>query len=709
MTDWTTHIAAATESVTAAEVDTARRALDYLCLAQLYLRDNVTLSAPLQPGHVKPDPAGHWGVCPPVNAVLAALGPYRRMPGHDVRVVHGGGHAGPSALAHAWITGALDTSADAFGHTEPDLARLCAQFPRTRFGGEITPLIPGHDHLGGQLGPALAIAHGMALDAPGRLVVALIGDGECETGATAASWLGARAMIGTGTHGRVLPVVLANGLRMGSASLLAGLEPSDLAHHLGGLGYQVITAGPSTSEIAAALARALTGLRPLHYGPSTVVVITVDKGHGAPETIAEQQVARTPRVHKAPLRNPHENSAEFVALTRWLSGYRPDELFTDGAPTVTVRQVLAPAATSRVELHAPRGCIAAARAVADQVTGLDFGAAITHTLRQLNTVYGLRVFSPDELASNRIELGAPDSGWTIEVLNEELCHAWAQGYQATGRRGLVLSYEAFASIIASLLAQQLLAHRLAAAAGRPPTPSLVYLLTSLGWHNTITHANPGLIDIAIGTGDPAVHVYLPADAARTAAALTFAVRKLGRASLVIASKHPMPAHPHTTIADELRNGYARWPHIADDPDPDLVAVSIGDIAARELTQAAATVTAARPTTRLRYVHIHDLTSLGAPGHRDAAIPDADFERLFPPRAAVLIATTCHPAAVHALLGERGTPRTVVVRGWTNPPRPMAHDELLHHTGIAAASLLDAAFALLDSNIGDPASGKELAE
>ncbi|MBF6215872.1 phosphoketolase [Nocardia puris] len=700
-TDWTTHVAAASASATTPEVDTARRALDYLCLAQLYLRTNITLSAPLRPDHVKPHPAGHWGVCPPVNAVLAALGPYRRLPGVDVRVVHGGGHAGPSALAQAWITGALDTGAEPFGHHDDGLRRLCAQFPRTRFGGEITPLIPGHDHLGGQLGPALAIAHGMGLDAPDRLVVALIGDGECETGATAAAWLGARALIGTGTHGRVLPVILANGLRMGSASLLAGLDPADLAHHLGGLGYQVITAGPATHEITAALARAMTGLRPVQYGPSTVVVVTVDKGHGVPKTVAGQQVAQTPRVHKVPLRNPRADNAEFVALERWLSGYRPQELFTGGAPTATVCRVLAPAATSRVELHAPRGCIAAASAVADRVASADFGAAITTTLRELNTVYGLRVFSPDELASNRIELGATESGWTIEVLNEELCHAWAQGYQATGRRGVVVGYEAFAPITASLLAQQLLAHRLAAAAGRPPGPSLVYLLTSLGWHNTITHANPGLIDIAIGAADPSVHIYLPADAARTAAALTFAVRKLGRASLVIASKHPMPAHPHTTIDAELRDGYAVWPHIAADPDPEMVLVSIGDIAARELTRAATAITATRPAARLRYLHIHDLTSLGAPGHRDAAISAADFERLFPPGAAILIATTCHPAAVHALLGERGAPRTVIVRGWANPPRPMSHDELLDHTGIAATSLHEAALALLDSTIGDP--------
>ncbi|MFD4356758.1 phosphoketolase [Nocardia sp. NPDC058518] len=694
MTDtWTQRVRAAADSATAEEIDAARRALDYLCLTQLYLRDNITLTAPLESQHVKADPAGHWGVCPPVNAVLAALGPYRRMPGIDVRVVHGGGHAGPSALAQAWITGALATGADGIGHTEHDLRRLCAQFPRTRFGGEITPLIPGHDHLGGQLGPALAIAHGMGLDAPNRLSVALIGDGECETGATAAAWLGARALIGTGTHGRVLPVILANGLRMGSASLLSGLDPHDLAQHLGGLGYRVITAGPSTVEIVDAMARALGGLEPAQHGPSTVLVITIDKGHGVPNIVAGQQLARTSRVHKVPLRNPRENAAEFTALSRWLATYRPDELFLDGAPVETIRSVLAPADRARVELAAPRGCLAAANAVADQVAGLSFGDALTRTLRQLNAVYGLRVFSPDELSSNRIELtSAADSGWTTEVLNEELCHAWAQGYQSTGRRALVISYEAFAPITASLLAQQLLAHRLAAAAGRPPTPSLVYLLTSLGWHNTITHANPGLIDIAIGTADPAVHVYLPADAARTAAALTFAVRKLGRASLIIASKHPMPAHPLTTVDEELRNGYAVWAHIAYDPDPELMVVSIGDLAARELSSAA-TVLAAH--LRVRYVHIHDLTSLGAPGRRSAAIPAADFDRLFPPGVPILFAATCHPAPVHALLGERGAPRTVTVRGWTNPPVPMTADELLDHTAISAAALREAGLALVD--------------
>lgn len=48
------------------------------------------------------------GVRPPVNAALATTVPYRRyLGGIDVQVVHGAGHAGKSALAKAWLTGAL--------------------------------------------------------------------------------------------------------------------------------------------------------------------------------------------------------------------------------------------------------------------------------------------------------------------------------------------------------------------------------------------------------------------------------------------------------------------------------------------------------------------------------------------------------------------------------------------------------------------------
>jgi xylulose-5-phosphate/fructose-6-phosphate phosphoketolase len=703
MTTWDELVRCADPRVSDTDVDMARRALDYLCLAQLYLEDDLLLTRTLHPADVAERPSGHWGVCPPVNAVLAALGPYRQfLDGIDMRVLHGAGHAGPSALAQAWLTGALADLDNGYPLDIEGLHRLVTGFRHGhRFGTEITPLLPGHDHLGGQLGPALAISHGMALDAPNRLVIALIGDGECETGATAAAWLGARALAGTGSHGRVLPVVLLNGLRMGGASLLSTLTIDDIRRFFAALGYRaVVTDSPSTPAVRVAVRDALAHLRPVGHGPSTVLVVTVPKGHGAPTVVVDRPVLGTAAVHKTPLRSPRDDPDEFAALAAWLAGYRPSELFgPDAVPAQGVRRALGTTPPiGNLGVDAPHGCLAAANAVAriSHSRGEDFGAATTRALTDLHSVYGLRVFSPDELLSNRIHFGDRRSPWVVEVLNEELCHAWAQGYQETGRRAVVVTYEAFAPVAASLLAQQLTQRRLAAAAGRPAMPSIVYLLTSLGWNNTISHANPGLVDIALAAGDPTVRVYTPADPARVAATLTFAVRKLGRCSLIIASKHSMPTHLLDTVTAELRDGYAVWPHVADHASPDLILMSAGDIATRELTTAARMITTARPTARLRYIHVHDLTCLGAPDRHDSAIQESDFADLLPAGVPVLAALPCHATTVHGLIAERGAADRVTLRGWRAPARPMTPAQLLRHAGLDAHSLVQTALRLLDS-------------
>ncbi|MQA60887.1 MAG: phosphoketolase [Actinophytocola sp.] len=626
-----------------ASSDAVRRALDYLCLAQLYLHRNLLLREPLRAGDVVEVPSGHWGVCPPVNAVLAALGTIDN-PLTERIVVHGAGHAAPSARAHAWLTGTLGASAPEYSLDSEGLRHLVAGFRgRDRFGSEITPLIPGQFYMGGQLGPALATAHGLALDVPDRLVIALIGDGEAETGATAAAWLGIHALRDTGHHGRVLPVVLLNGMRMGGRSLLSILGHERLAAWFAALGYEpIIVTDTSTGAIRDALSRGVNRSRAPEHGPSSVVIVTVPKGNGAPD-----ELMGTPLLHKTPLRDPRGDAAELTQLSRWLAGYRPAELFTpDGNPTELVMAGLRATRVPRLNgPGAPRGCIASSVAQAEAARSVraDFGSAITSTLRALHDSWSIRVFSPDELSSNRIALDEPDGTlppWIVEVLNEELCHLWAQGHAEAGGRSVVVSYEAFAPIVASLLAQHLAYRRLAVTAGRPATPSITYLLTSLGWHNTVSHGNPGLIDSVLATGDPAVHVYTPADPARAAAALTFAVRKLGRCSLVVASKHPVTDHPLDTLACEVADGYAVWPHLSDSGHPDLVLLSAGDIAATELTATAERLRTAHPKRHLRYVHVHDLTSLGEPDVWPLGMSRPTFDEVFPPFTPVLAVATC---------------------------------------------------------------------
>lgn len=684
-----------------ASVAAVADALDYLCLAQLYLSDNPLLTRPLAPADIKPRPAGHWGVCPPVNRMLAALGPLQAAvpDGYELHVLHGAGHAGPSALAHAYLTGRLGNAHPGLSQSEAGLRELVSGFPRADIGGEITPMISGHLHTGGQLGPALAIGQGTVLDAPHRLSVVLIGDGECETGTTAASWLATRALHGTGDHGTVLPVVLLNGLRMGGPSVLSMLSRSELTAYFTGLGHRpVYSDGLDIAQLRQALAEALDAAQPLGIpGPSSVLVVTLDKGHGAPAPLAG-----TPAVHKTPLRDPAGVPAEFDALAVWLTSYQPDQLLTSsGRPRPHLLPALPLSRTKPDRIAASRGCVAASAQVAVHAAGLPFAKVVSEVLRTRAERGAFRVFSPDELASNRLDLtdeyGRP-APWAVEVLSEELCHAWAQGYTETGRHALVATYEAFAPITLSLIQQQLKHRSVRRHAGLAPLPSLVYLLTSLGWHNTLTHQNPSLTTALLAGGDPTLHVLTPADPARTAAALAFALRKLDRCTIVVADKHSTVHQPLETLDEELRHGIAIWPHLTHPGpgDPDLILASAGDLPAEALTTLARRLRTERPGLRLRYIHVHDLTALAEDGtHPLALAPDA-FAHHFGTRAPILLATIGNPADIHALLGRRHPGSRLTVLGYRDPGRPVSQEHLRRLCGLDDAGLWQLAIALTDT-------------
>ncbi|MFE9308174.1 phosphoketolase [Streptomyces sp. NPDC006706] len=696
--DWGRAAAHAAARVPDSAITAAWRALNYLCAAQLYLNDNVLPARSLRVEDVKEAPSGHWGVCPPVNFMLAHLGPLTagRPPGSEVLVVHGAGHAGPSALAHAYLTKTLTLTGNGPGWSAADMRALAAGFPHTRaYGGEITPLIPGVRYTGGQLGPALAVAQGMVLDAPRRLVVALLGDGELETGAAAAAWTARRALLGSGLHGAVLPVVLANGLRMGGPSILAGLDEDELRAYFTGLGYEpFLHDGSSVAGFRAVLAEVFARLRPLGVArPQPVLVLTMPKGATGPEEVAGRRIAGTPAVHKTPLKDPARNREEFDALAAWLASYEPAALFTGrGQPSGLVQQALPhPAPRPRSAPHvAPLA-----------VRGEQAWPLVSAVIRERAAAGAFRLFSPDESASNRLRLAAdggdgPMPEWASEILNEEICHAWLQGYTETGRDALLATYEAFAAVNTSVLVQHLKHRSARTATGAGGLANVNYLITSLGWRNTYTHQNPGLVSAMLETENPTVHVYTPADATRAAAVLTVMLAGRDQANFLLADKHHTLAFPPDTFREELTSGAAIWTHLSTpSPEhPDIVLASAGDVAARELSAAAGQLAAARPDVRIRYVHINDLTVLGPPGTWPAALPDGAFDRLFPTGAPVLLATVTQAPAVRALLAGRGEAARVRVVGYRDPGRPLPSADLLEYCGMSAAALTDQALSML---------------
>lgn len=689
--DWEDTARRAADTVPDTAVEALWKSVCYLAAAQLYLTgSNIRLARPLKPADVKERPRGHWGTCPPAGYVLAHLGPVTalRPPGTEIIPLHGAGHAAPAVLAHAYLTGALPPGGARW--SAQGIRDLVAAFPDGPAGPEVTPLIPGVRYTGGQLGPALAVAQGMALDAPGRLVVPLIGDGELETGAAAAAWLARRALAGTGGHGGVLPVVLANGLRMGGPSLLAGMNRREQERYFTGLGYQpVFSAGTEPGDFRRVLARALASVRPLgDPGPHPVLVLTMPKGHTGPEEAGGRRIAGTPAVHKTPLTDPRRSPDEFRVLADWLASYQPGTLLTaGGAPSGLVRAALPGPVPPAPEPAVPPPAVRPAA---------DISAAIRDRARS----HGFRLFSPDELSSNRLRAGAPDSTpWAVEILNEEIAHCWLQGYTETGRDALLATYEAFAAVNTSLLVQHLKHQRLRAAAGRTGTPSVNYLLTSLGWRNTYTHQNPGLAASMLELGHPGLHVHTPADPPRAAAALQAMLASRDQVNLLIYDKHSEQTFPSGPAAAELADGAACWPcYSSGHGSPGLVLASAGDIAARQMTQAAIALRAARPGAVIRYVHVSDLSSLGPVPACPHGLPADAFERLFGRDCPVLLAVPVRPAPVRALLAARRQAHRVRVLGWSDPGRPAGPGELLALAGLTVPAIVSDAERLLE---GDP--------
>jgi xylulose-5-phosphate/fructose-6-phosphate phosphoketolase len=79
----------------------------------------------------------------------------------------------------------------------------------------------------------------------------------------------------------------------------------------------------------------------------------------------------------------------------------------------------------------------------------------------------LRIFSPDELESNKLnavfhntgrnfqwdQFSNAQGGRVIEILSEHCCQGWMQGYTLTGRTALFPSYESFLGIIHTMMVQ----------------------------------------------------------------------------------------------------------------------------------------------------------------------------------------------------------------------------------------------------------------
>ena len=174
---------AALEEGEVVAVDAWWRASNYLTIGQIYLQANVLLTEPLAPEHVKPRLLGHWGTSPGLSFVYAHVSRLIRHTGQQAVYLARPGHGGPALVAVGWIEGTYSEIYPEVSRDAEGMRRLCRQFSTP--GGipsHVSVTTPGSIHEGGELGYVLLHAFGAVMDNPDLLAVAVVGDGEAETG-----------------------------------------------------------------------------------------------------------------------------------------------------------------------------------------------------------------------------------------------------------------------------------------------------------------------------------------------------------------------------------------------------------------------------------------------------------------------------------------------------------------------------------------------
>src|ERR1700694_3026734 len=213
------------------------RAANYLSAGQIYLLDNPLLKKPLTLEDIKPRLLGHWGTTPGLNFIFAHANRVIKQRDLNAIYIMGPGHGGPAGVANAYLEG---TYTERYPDVTMDVVGMQKLFRQFSFPGGIpshnAPETPGSIHEGGELGYALVHAYGAAFDNPDLLVCCVVGDGEAETGALAASWH-SNKFLNPARDGVVLPILHLNGYKIANPTVLARLSDSELAQLFTGYGY----------------------------------------------------------------------------------------------------------------------------------------------------------------------------------------------------------------------------------------------------------------------------------------------------------------------------------------------------------------------------------------------------------------------------------------------------------------------------------------
>jgi xylulose-5-phosphate/fructose-6-phosphate phosphoketolase len=701
-------------------LDNYWRAANYLSVGQIYLHDNPLLREPLKLTHVKPRLLGHWGTAPGLNFIYVHLN--RIIKKYDLNMIYicGPGHGGPSMVANTYLEG---TYTEFYPNVSRDAQGLRNLFAQFSFPGGIpshaAPETPGSINEGGELGYSLAHAYGAVFDNPDLLAACVIGDGEAETGALAASWH-SNKFLSPVNDGAVLPILHLNGYKIANPTVLARINHDELASLFIGYGYKpyfVEGDDPDTmhQHMAMTLDKVIAEIQAIQkdareHGFSNrpqfpMIILRSPKGWTGPKFVDGLPTENSFRSHQVPLAELTTKPEHLKMLEEWMRSYKPEELFDESGKLIAELAELAPKGERRMGAnpHANGGLLLRDLKMPDfrdyavdvsrpgtveaEATRV-MGQFLRDVMKLSKDSRNFRVMGPDETNSNRLNALfevtdrvftgdilptddhlSPD-GRVMEILSEHMCQGWLEGYVLTGRHGFFSCYEAFIHIIDSMFNQH--AKWLKTTRHIPwrrPIASLNYLLTSHVWrqdHNGFSHQDPGFIDHVVNKKAEVVRVYLPPDANTLLSVTDHCLRSRNYVNVIVAGKQPAlqflnmdAAVKHTTAGI----GIWEWASSDEQDEADVVMACAGDVPTLETLAAVDILRQHFPELKIRVVNVVDLMTLQPQREHPHGLPDKDFDSFFTPDKPIIFAFHGYPWLIHRLTYRRTNHKNLHVRGY----------------------------------------------
>ncbi len=692
------------------------RAANYLSACQLYLLDNPLLKRPLEEKDIKKKIVGHWGTVPGQNFVFVHANRVIKKYDLNMILLSGPGHGGNFFIANDYLDGSYSEIYPNITQDEAGLKKLFKQFS---FPGGMpshcAPETPGSINEGGELGYSLLHGFGAVFDNPSLIATVIVGDGEAETGPLATSWQ-SNKFLNPIYDGAVLPIFHLNGYKISNPTVFSRISHDELKKYLEGSGWNpIFVEGDDPllmhEKMAHAMDKCIEEIQKIQKharenNDSTrpiwpMIVLRTPKGWTGPKEIDGKKIEGSFRAHQVPI--AMDKKEHLQLLSDWLHSYKPEELFNEDGSFKEEYKTLAPVGNARIGMNpnANGGKLLKDlrmpdfRKYAFNITShgskdgqdmIELGKFIRDVIKE--NPNNFRVFGPDETMSNRLNhvFEASNRQWENQIiqtdeflanegriidsmLSEHCDEGWLEGYLLTGRHGFFASYEAFARIVDSMVAQHAkwlkVCNQLT---WREEIASLNLILASTVWqqdHNGFTHQDPGFMDHIANKKADVVRLYLPPDANCLLSCMDHCLKTKNYVNVIIASKHPRPQWLSMDEAiKHCTQGISIWEWASNDQgvEPDIVMACAGETPTLETLAAVDILHHEIPDLKIRVINVVDLFKLQPSYEHPHGLSDEQYDLLFTKDKPILFNFHGYPTLIHELTYNRHN-RNLKVEGY----------------------------------------------